>query len=87
MKITQKEFKEALGIETKFISEEEMKYRKVFRKGLYFSRDVKKGEMIHQDMIIALRPRMDGAEPSENYEKFLRKFTERDFKKYDIIKL
>ncbi len=77
--------KVALGVATKYIQEDEQKFRKVFRKGLYASRDIKKNEILDQDCIISLRPKIDGAFPSESYPSLLNKFTPRDYKKYEAI--
>lgn len=77
--------KQALGVETKFINEDEMKFRKVFRKGLFTGRDIKQGELIAREDIIALRPRGD-APKSEDYELYIDIIATRDFKKYEAIK-
>lgn len=79
--------KEALGVETKFINENEIKFRPIFRKGLYASQDIKQGEIWHNDMIISLRPRLDGVEPSENYPQFLGKIVNRHYKQYEPLSL
>ena len=76
----------SLGVETKFINEEEMKFRKVFHKGLFAGRDIKKGEPIAREDIIALRPRGD-APKSEEYEFYLDKTATKDIPKYGIIEL
>lgn len=76
--------KEALGVATKFINEEEMKFRKVFRKGLYAGRDIKKGEFIAREDVLALRPKGE-ASPSNTYESHVEKFAKKDYKQYDPI--
>lgn len=76
--------KVALGVETKFVNEEEMKFRKVFHKGLYANRDVKKGELISREDIIALRPRGD-APSSQDYELYIDHVAGKDYHKYDSL--
>ena len=76
-----------LGYPNKVLQEGEMKFRPVFRKGLYASRDLKKGEMYEPDMIYAMRPKMERAESSENYPQFLGKFVSRDIPKYSALNM
>lgn len=78
---------ETLGIETKYLQNEEAVFRPVFRKGLYAARELIKGEMYESDMMYALRPQSVGGSPSEKYPEFLGKFVGSDYKKYDAIKL
>lgn len=78
---------EALGVKNKILQEDEAIFRPIFRKGLYASRNLIKGEMYEPDMIISLRPQLDGTEPSENYPLFLGKRVLEDIKKYGIIKI
>ena len=61
-----------------------MKFRKVFRKGLYAARDIKQGELIARECIVALRPRGD-APKSEDYELYVDKVAEHDYKQYEKI--
>ena len=76
----------ALGVETKYIQEDEQKFRKIFHKGLYASGDILQGRLIEPEDIISLRPKGE-AEPSENYPQFLYKPAKKNFKKYDILEL
>lgn len=74
-----------MGIETKYIRDEEMGFRPIFRKGLYAARELREGEMISPDMIFALRPKLLVAHPSEDYPQFIGKSVLRDVPKYGII--
>ena len=85
MKISRKDYNLMCGVETKFIGQEEMKFRPIFRKGLYAAYDVKKGELWHNDMIIALRPKGE-AVASEIYPDLLGTLVVRDYKKGEAIK-
>lgn len=76
---------EALGFPTKFVQQEEMKFRPIFRKGLYAAREVKEGEMFEPEMIYAMRPKLEGALSSEEYPSLLYAIAKKDFKKYDPI--
>lgn len=76
--------KEALGVSIKFINEEEMKFRKIFHKGLYVGRDIKKGELIAREDIIALRPQGD-APPSQDFMLYMDKTAEHDYQKYEHL--
>lgn len=76
---------EALGVPTKYLQRDEEKFRPVFRKGLYASREIRKGEILESDSFYALRPKMDGALSSEEYPGLLGKVAVKDFKKYEAI--
>lgn len=76
---------EALGVPTKYLQHDEEKFRPVFRKCLYAAREIKEGEIIEPDMLYALRPRVDGALPSEEYPNLLDTKAAKDFKKYEAI--
>ncbi len=75
---------EALGVETKLIQEGEQKFRAVFKKGLYASRDIEKGEIMEPDMVYAMRPN-NGALPSEHYPIVMRMKAIKDYKQYEKI--
>ena len=75
----------ALGVETKFVSQEEIKFRPAFHKGLYAARDIKAGEMFEPDMIYAMRPKLPDARPSYEYPNIVGKVASQDIKKYDPI--
>ena len=85
MKITKREYSLVLGCQTKFINEKEMEFRRIFRKGLFVGRNVKKGELIAREDIIALRPRGD-APKSEDFMLWVDKVAEQDIKQYESIK-
>lgn len=76
---------EALGVETKFIQEDEVKFRKVFRKGLYVARDIREGQIFEPDMIYAMRPSPEGGIASESYPSVVGRVATRSFKKYESI--
>lgn len=76
--------REALGVETKFINEEEMKFRPIFRKGLFVGRDIKQGELIAREDIIALRPKGD-APKSEDYELYIDKVADKDYEQFQPL--
>ena len=77
--------KEVLGTETKYIQEDEEKFRKVFRKGLFASQDVKKGEVWMDGMICALRPKGEALQ-SELYSALLNTIAVKDYKQHEAIK-
>lgn len=72
------------GIETKYIQDGEMPFRKVFRKGLYASRNIKVGQLWESDMFYAMRPQ-NGTIPADNYPLLLGTKIKRDYKQYDKI--
>lgn len=74
-----------LGVETKFLRPEEEGFRPVFRKGLYASRPIRKGEIIETDAICALRPKLPGARPSEEYPLVLGTVAARDYATFEPI--
>lgn len=76
---------EPLGIETKFINEEELKFRPVFRKGLFASSDIPKDKLLEPDDFYALRPKGD-AMASQNYPLLIGTLATRDYKRYEAIK-
>lgn len=69
---------EALGKYDKVLNYEEQKFRQVFRKGLYASRDMKEGEILDIHDIISLRPVLEGSLASENYPQFVGKTLKHD---------
>ena len=75
---------QALGVETKYIQKGEEKFRPAFRKGLYASRDIKKGEPMVPDMVYAMRP-TNGALPSEHYPVVMKMKAVKDYKQYEKI--
>lgn len=75
---------EALGVETKFVNDSEMDFRKVFRKGLFANYDISKGEMFHTDSFMALRPK-GNAFPSQKYKELLGTVAQKSYKKYEAI--
>lgn len=77
--------KQAIGIKTKFINEKEMEFRKVFRKGLYSSGDIREGQIITENDIIALRPKGEALK-SELYPDILETIATRNYKKYESFK-
>lgn len=78
---------EALGVATKYLHGGEVKFRQVFRKGLYCARDIRRGELVEPDMLYALRPKLPNVLPSEEYVEVVGSVTQEDFKKYDPIKI
>lgn len=69
---------EALGSSAKGYNRMEQKFREVFRKGLYVSRDMNEGEQMEIRDIISLRPVLNGSVPSENYPNFVGKILKHD---------
>ena len=74
---------EVLGVHTKFVSEGEMKFRKVFRKKLFAARDVKAGEIWESSMFCALR-HTEG-ESTSRYQELLGIFATKDYGQYEAI--
>jgi len=77
--------KSALGEKGKYMNGAD--FRPSFLKGLYASRDLKKGEMYEPEMIYAMRPKSQWAVPSQNYPHFLGQFVPENIKKYDPVKI
>ena len=70
----------------KVMTDDEAKFRPVFRKSLMAGQDIPAGTIITADMVYAMRPQEHaGGLPSENYEEVLGKKTAQDLKKYDPI--
>ena len=84
MKITRKDYNLVLGCQTKFISESEMKFRPIFRKGLYASRYIPEGKILEPDDFYALRPKGE-ADPSENYPLLVGKISAKAYQPYEKI--
>lgn len=78
-------FPEALGVETKYLQEGEEGFRSVFRKGLYASRDIDKGEMFEQDSFYALRAGPSEALPSTEYQKLVGTLSTKAYRQYERI--
>lgn len=76
-----------LGVETKYVQHEEEKFRPIFRKGLYATRDIREGEIIEPEMMYAMRPKFPNALSSEDYSKVLGKQVLKEMQKYDIISI
>ena len=74
---------EALGVETKFVNNEEMPLRKLFHKGLYASEDLKRG-YFEPSSFYAMRPKGE-AHSAELYTHFLGKKILKPISKYGII--
>lgn len=77
--------KQAEGVKTKFINEREMEFRKVFRKGLYAGTEIKEGQIITENDIIALRPKGEAIK-SELYPDILGTIAAKNYRRYDAIK-
>ena len=75
---------QAKGVETKFINSSEMDFRKVFRKGLYASCAIKKGQTFELEHFYALRPKGEG-QPSENYPQMLGTKAKKNYLQYEAI--
>lgn len=77
-----------LGKKDKELDGATNQFRPYFNKSLVFGRDVKAGEVITQDMVFAMRPRiyLDGIHANE-LQSVIGKKVKNDFKKYDGIEL
>ncbi|MBU1036473.1 N-acetylneuraminate synthase family protein [Patescibacteria group bacterium] len=74
------------GEEVKVLQDDEAVFRPVFRKSLMAGQDIKKGEVLSQEKIYAMRPQSYAKGlPSEEYEKILNKKVIKNLKKYDPI--
>src|SRR3990167_1327835 len=73
------------GVETKFISESEMKFRPIFRKGLYASHAIPECKILDEEDFYALRPRGEALK-SELYPALLGTLATKDYKQYEAIK-
>lgn len=74
-----------LGVETKFISEDEVKFRPIFRKGLYASHEIKEGKLLEPDDFFALRPRGEALR-SELYPALLGTVATKSYSQYEAFK-
>jgi len=78
--------KKSLIDKKRYLTHEEKNTKRVARKALYFSKNLKKNHKISLDDIIALRPRNNGLSPS-NYKFFLNKKITKTIKKFQIISI
>lgn len=76
--------KKSLINRKRYLTHEEKNTKRIARKSLYFSKNLKKNHKILLDDIIALRPRNDGLSPS-NYKFFLNKKITKSTKRFQII--
>jgi N,N'-diacetyllegionaminate synthase len=77
--------KEALGVATKFINESEMKFRPIFRKGLFASNDIPEGKILEPEDFYALRPKGEALK-SELYPALLGSLATKSYQQYEAIK-
>ena len=77
--------KQALGVKTKFINENEMGFRKVFRKGLYASHEIPEGKILDENDFYALRPKGEALK-SELYPDLLGTPATKTYMQYEAIK-
>ncbi|MEK7590520.1 MAG: N-acetylneuraminate synthase family protein [Patescibacteria group bacterium] len=78
--------KRASEEQQKVMTEDEAKFRPVFRKSLMAGQDIPAGTIITAEMLYAMRPQQyAGGLPSEKYEEVIGKKVVKDLKKYDPI--
>lgn len=74
------------GHETKYIQDEEVPMRSMFRKGLYASENIKKGDIFEPSMIYAMRPKSAVGLSSSEYPRLLGTLADRYYQKYEAIR-
>ena len=75
----------ALGNGIKTIEINEKKTSLIQRRGVYASRNIKKGKMLKKDMIICLRPKLKNSISPFEIDKFLGKKLKKNINKYEVI--
>jgi sialic acid synthase SpsE len=75
----------ALGDGRKKIEINEKKTSLIQRRGVYASRDIKKGEILKKEMMVCLRPKLINSISPFDIDKFLGKQLNKDINKYDVI--
>ena len=85
MVIDGRNLENALGNGIKIIEENEKKTSLIQRRGVYASRDIKKGEIFIEDMTICLRPKLFNSISPNEVSKFLGKRLNKNINKYEVI--
>jgi len=75
----------ALGNGIKIIEANEKETSSIQRRGVYASRNIKKGEILKKDMIVCLRPKLINSISPFEIHKFLGKRLKNNISKYDVI--
>ena len=75
----------ALGNGIKTIEMNEKKTSLIQRRGVYASRDIKKGEILKKDMTVCLRPKLINSISPFEIDKFLGKIFSKNINKYNAI--
>lgn len=75
----------ALGDGRKKIEINEKKTSLIQRRGVYASRDIKKGEILKKEMMVCLRPKLINSISPFDVDKFLGKQLNKNINKYDVI--
>ena len=75
----------ALGNGIKTVEINEKKTSLIQRRGVYASRDIKKGEILKKDMTICLRPKLKNSISPFEINKFIGKQLKKNISKYDVI--
>ena len=75
----------ALGDGRKKIEINEKKTSLIQRRGVYASRDIKKGEILKKEMMVCLRPKLINSISPFDIDKFLGKQLNKNINKYDVI--
>ena len=79
-----KNYKLFFGVEKINPSNYEKSFRKLFRKGIYFRKDIKRGKKIDEKDIIVRRP-MNKIKPAD-YKKIINKIAKKDFLEGDEVR-
>jgi sialic acid synthase SpsE len=85
MIIESRNLEDALGNRMKKIEMNEKKTCLIQRRGVYASRDIKKGEILKKDMTVCLRPKLIESISPFEINKFLGKQLKKNINKYDVI--
>ena len=85
MTIAIRNVKEILGSHEKKPTQSEKTIMKLVRKSIIANKDIKKGSIIHKNMLIIKRP--GTGLPPEKFENLLGKKANRNIKKDEIIRL
>jgi N-acetylneuraminate synthase len=85
MVIESRNLENALGNGIKIIEKNEKETSLIQRRGVYASRNIKKGEILKKDMTISLRPKLINTISSFEIGKFLGKKLKKNINKYNAI--
>ncbi len=85
MVVESRNLENALGSGFKIIEKNEKETSSIQRRGVYASRDIKKGEFLKTDMMICLRPKLSNSISPYEIDKFIGRKLKKNILQYQII--